>query len=179
MTVSATSAAGAVVTFSASATDIVDGSVAVSCTPASGSTFAPGTTTVNCTATDAAGNTASGSFTVSVKFQLLGFYQPVDMNILNNTKGGSTVPLKFEVFAGTSELTSTSVVQTFTPRISCTVGTGDDIEQYATGNTTLRYDATSGRFIFNWQTPKAAGSCYRVTLTTQDGTSIYADFRLK
>ena len=179
MTVSATSAAGAAVTFSASATDIVDGSVAVSCTPASGSTFAPGTTTVTCSATDAAGNTASGSFTVTVKFQLLGFYQPVDMGIMNNTKGGSTVPLKFEVFAGTTELTNTSIVQTFTQRINCAAGTGDDIEQYATGNTTLRYDTTSGQFIFNWQTPRTPGSCYRVTLTTTDGTSIYAEFRLR
>jgi subtilisin-like proprotein convertase family protein len=37
----------------------------VICTPPSGSTFPPGTTTVTCTATDGAGNTASCSFTVS------------------------------------------------------------------------------------------------------------------
>ncbi len=66
MTVEATSAAGAVATFSATATDIVDGSVAVTCTPASGSTFALGTTVVSCSATDAHNNTASGSFTVTV-----------------------------------------------------------------------------------------------------------------
>ena len=179
MTVSATSAAGAVVIFNASASDLVDGSVAVTCTPASGSIFAPGTTTVNCSATDAAGNTASGSFTVSVKFQLLGFYQPVDMGIFNNAKGGSTVPLKFEVFAGATELTTTSIVQTFQQKLSCSAGTGDDIESYATGSTSLRYDTTGGQFIFNWQTPKAAGSCYRVTLTLSDGTSIHADFKLK
>jgi hypothetical protein len=41
-------------------------SVMVSCNPASGSTFAKGTTVVNCTATDASGNTASCSFTVMV-----------------------------------------------------------------------------------------------------------------
>jgi hypothetical protein len=58
--------AGAVVTYSASANDLVDGSVGVSCTPASGSTFAPGTTTVNCTATDAHNNTTNDSFTVTV-----------------------------------------------------------------------------------------------------------------
>ena len=38
-----------------------------SCSAASGSSFAIGTTTVTCTATDAAGNTASGSFTVTVQ----------------------------------------------------------------------------------------------------------------
>ena len=37
-----------------------------SCTPASGSTFALGTTTVNCTASDAAGNTGTASFNVTV-----------------------------------------------------------------------------------------------------------------
>ncbi len=36
------------------------------CTPASGSTFAKGTTTVNCTVSDASGNTAMCSFTVTV-----------------------------------------------------------------------------------------------------------------
>jgi subtilisin-like proprotein convertase family protein len=38
----------------------------VACVPPSGSTLPPGTTTVTCTATDAAGNTASCSFTIDV-----------------------------------------------------------------------------------------------------------------
>jgi hypothetical protein len=63
----ATSAAGATVTYSASATDIVDGSPAVNCSPASGSVFALGTTTVNCSATDSHGQTGAGSFTVTVR----------------------------------------------------------------------------------------------------------------
>ena len=67
ITKEATSAAGATATFSASAEDLVDGSVFTECTPAPGSTFGLGATTVICEATDAAGNTASGSFTVSVK----------------------------------------------------------------------------------------------------------------
>ena len=67
MTVEATSAAGAVATFSASASDLVDGALTPICAPASGSTFALGTTTVTCTATDAAGNTGSASFDVTVE----------------------------------------------------------------------------------------------------------------
>jgi len=63
----ATSALGADVTYSASATDIVDGATAALCTPASGSTFVIGDTTVSCTATDAARNSARGSFTVHIK----------------------------------------------------------------------------------------------------------------
>lgn len=57
---------GTEVTFTATATDLVDGPIAPVCTPASGTTFAVGDTTVTCSATDAAGNTATGSFTVSV-----------------------------------------------------------------------------------------------------------------
>ncbi len=56
----------AVVTFaSPTATDNCSVSSVV-CTPASGSTFASGSTTVTCVATDAAGNTASSTFIVTV-----------------------------------------------------------------------------------------------------------------
>ncbi len=65
--VEATSAAGAAVTYSASATDLVSGAVAVTASKASGSTFALGTTTVTLTATDAANNTATATFTVTVR----------------------------------------------------------------------------------------------------------------
>jgi hypothetical protein len=66
LTLEATSPAGAVATYAASARDIVSGDVAVTLSPASGSTFPPGATTVTATATDTAGNTATGSFTVTV-----------------------------------------------------------------------------------------------------------------
>jgi Metallo-peptidase family M12B Reprolysin-like/HYR domain len=65
--VNATSPAGRVVTFTATATDNVDPSPTVVCVPPSGSTFPIGTTTVTCTATDASGNSSSASFTVHVK----------------------------------------------------------------------------------------------------------------
>jgi HYR domain-containing protein len=60
------SAAGAAVTFAASAADLVSGAVAVTCAPASGSIFAIGTTTVACSARDTHGNVATGTFTVVV-----------------------------------------------------------------------------------------------------------------
>jgi len=66
ITASAANASGATVSYSASASDNVDGSVAATCSPASGSTFALGTTTVTCMATDKAGNVGSSSFTVTV-----------------------------------------------------------------------------------------------------------------
>jgi len=70
LTVDATSPQGATVTYTATASEPDDASATptVSCTPASGSTFAIGTTTVNCTASDAASppDTTTGSFQVVV-----------------------------------------------------------------------------------------------------------------
>src|SRR5262249_38661259 len=47
--------------------DNEDPSPTYSCTPATGSTFPIGDTTVNCTGTDASGNVATGSFVVHVR----------------------------------------------------------------------------------------------------------------
>src|SRR5262249_40887104 len=66
-TVTTGNASGAVVNYTTpSASDLVDGPVAVTCNPASGWTFRVGTTTVTCSATDTAGNTTTKSFTVTV-----------------------------------------------------------------------------------------------------------------
>ena len=263
ITEEATGPDGNKVTYSASSSDLVDGSVSVSCTPNSGSTFAIDTTTVNCEATDAAKNKATGSFTVKVQdttaptnvqfdgnisdggsfffgdvpaqptctaddsgsglqgcvvtgyktavgthtltatatdkagnestktlsytvkpYTFKGFYQPVDMGgVYNTVKGGSTVPLKFELFKGDTELTSTSYINQplQTQKVSCTSGaTEDTIELLATGGTSLRYDSTGGQFIYNWKTPAGAGSCYKVTVSATDGSSsITAYFKMK
>lgn len=151
----------------------------------SGHATSVGTHTVTATAHDVAGNAGSDnrSFTV-LAWTLGGFFQPVDMgaDVWNVVRGGSTVPLKFEVFAGATELTDTTVVDTFTVTgVTCplTGATTDDIELTTSGGTTLRYDATAGQFLQNWQTPKKPGVCYRVTMTTDDGSSIGANFKLK
>ncbi len=62
----ATQPAGADVTYSASATDIVDGARPVDCTPASGSTFPIAVTTVGCSSSDTRGKRADGSLKVTV-----------------------------------------------------------------------------------------------------------------
>jgi len=67
ITAEATGPNGAVVTYTATANDNLDGPVPVTCVPPSGSTFPLGTTTVQCSATDAHGNIATGSFTITVR----------------------------------------------------------------------------------------------------------------
>jgi hypothetical protein len=66
ITVNSTSPRGAVVTYAPVASDDCSGPAVVTCTPASGSTFPIGTTTVDCLARDQAGNSASCSFQVTV-----------------------------------------------------------------------------------------------------------------
>ena len=123
----------------------------------------------------------NGTLTVEA-WKLYGFYKPVDMGgVLNIVKGGSTVPLKFEVFAGSTELMDVSAVKSLTyTQIACDYSAPqDEIETTATGGTVLRYDTTGGQFIYNWKTPTGAGKCYRVTMTTLDGSSLVAFFKLK
>jgi hypothetical protein len=66
-TIEATGPIGAVFTYAVTATDDVDGILPATCVPASGGTFAFGPTTIMCSATDAAGNTGSASFIVTVE----------------------------------------------------------------------------------------------------------------
>lgn len=153
----------------------------------SGYGFTVGSHTVTASATDKAGNAASASASYTVAaWTLRGFYQPVDMPtptklIYNTVKGGSTVPLKFEIFAGATELTDVSYVKSLTyAQTACDAAAiSDEIETLATGGTALRYDFTAGQFIFNWKTLTGAGKCYRVTMTTQDGSSLVAFFRMR
>jgi hypothetical protein len=59
--------AGEVVTFTVTATDDLDPSPSVVCTPPSGSAFPPGTTVVTCTATDASGNESTCQFPLTLR----------------------------------------------------------------------------------------------------------------
>ncbi len=67
VTLPATSAKGAAATFTATAKDSVDGSRPVSCTPASGSVFRIGKTTVTCWASNHRGKIGQATLTVTVQ----------------------------------------------------------------------------------------------------------------
>ena len=185
ITRTATGASGAPVTFTTSATDVVAGAPPVTCTPPSGATFAPGAHTVSCLSTDGHGNTATGSFSVNVVFDISGgFLQPVNPNALNTVKGGSTVPLKFQVrTASGGYITSLSIIQGFVlTQVQCSALTTelDEVEFTTTGQTTLKYDTPSNQFHQNWQTPKKPGNCYRVEVVFTGGLQrLTANFQLK
>jgi uncharacterized delta-60 repeat protein len=86
----ATSPEGAHVDFAVSASDDTDPNPVVVCSPSSGSLFPIGTSIVNCSATDAAGNTARGSFEVRVRGALEQLVELLDhIRALELGAGGS------------------------------------------------------------------------------------------
>jgi hypothetical protein len=144
--------------------------------------------TDNWTFTDVTGNyyDASGTVADTIRhWTTSGFYQPVDMSnsqlVWNTVKGGSTVPLKFNLFAGAEKKTSVADVKTFAvAELVCTnTALEAAVEFTTTGGTQLRYDGTASQFIQNWQTPKASGRCFMVRMTAQDGSTIDAYFKTK
>jgi len=92
MSVEAANGSGATVSYTASASDLVSGAVSVSCSPASGSQFAMGTTTVHCSAADGAGNTATGSFNVTVADHTA---PSVSALLVNVSNGGDDQSMQF------------------------------------------------------------------------------------
>jgi hypothetical protein len=168
----ATSAAGAVVTYTApTATDIVDGSVVASCDKPSGSTFALGTTTVTCTARDAAGNIGSETFTVTVAASWSNVLQPVNFDGSSIFKLGSTVPVKFQL-AGASAGINNLSARLYLQRVGAGA-TGTVLEAISTSNATtgnlFRYDATSGQYIFNLATKTLSAGTYQLRIDLGDG----------
>ena len=91
ITVSPTSTAGAIVTYTVTASDD-GGPVSPVCSPPSGSTFSFGAKVVNCTVTDSAGNKVTGSFNVTV----LNPGQAIQQLI--NTVNGMNLPISITTY---------------------------------------------------------------------------------
>jgi hypothetical protein len=176
--VTAATNSGKVVTYSASATDLVDGPVSITCVPASGSTFSVGSTTVNCSAVDSRNNSTTGSFTITVDYSWTGFFQPIDNEpACNSVKAGSAIPVKFSL----SGYQGMSVIASGYPAVSagsCAGAALDPVEETVTaGNSSLSYDATTDQYVYVWKTDKSwAGQAKRLTVKLADGSVHYARF---
>jgi hypothetical protein len=142
------------------------------------------TTSVDTVAQTVCGLTSSFSpFAIAASaLRGVGFHQPVEpvAGALNTAKGGSTVPLKFNVY-GTDGVEITNPahlanVAFLVSRIACETGEFEDpVPFQTTGATELRY--TGDAFHQNWKTPKVPG-CYLVKVTA-DGLLLSARFKLK
>jgi hypothetical protein len=172
ITLTATSAAGAVATYAPKATDAVDGSVAATCTPASGSTFALGVTQVSCQATDKAGNkSASQVFNVTVTVPWSNVLAPLNADGSSIYKIGSTVPVKFQLTGTAAGITNLTAKLYYAKISNSTPGT--EVEAISTsaadtGNQ-FRYDSTAKQYIFNLSTKGFSEGTYQLRVDLGDG----------
>jgi hypothetical protein len=164
---------GAAVTYTPpTATDIVDPSPAVGCSPASGETFPVGIRTVTCTATDASGNSAAASFTVEVRFvepphvASATWLEPVgDGQDAFEANHSRTIPVKVRLFVDGVERSSGQALLTLTP---CGGGTAA-LE--------LPLEWGGGRWNAALDASMLAGPCYTVAASI-DGL-VAGSFRLE
>jgi len=151
------------------ASDATSGVASSSCDAVD--TSSVGTHSVNCTATDNAGNTTSASASYSVIYNWSGFFQPVDNFIINVAKAGQAIPLKWRLTDanGNPVLNLTSVKVTVA-NLACNSGiTVDQVEEYAAGASGLQ-NLGDGYYQFNWKTPSTyASSCKTMKLDLGEG----------
>jgi hypothetical protein len=176
-----TTATSMVVNFTVTASDNCPG-VTVTSTPASGSVFSVGTTTVNSTATDTSGNTASCSFTVTVLYDFTGFFSPVgNPPTLNVVNAGRAVPVKFSL-SGNKGLSIFAAGYPISGTIPCDASAPpqDVTETVTAGSSSLTYDASSDQYIYVWATDSSwAGTCRQLVVKLNDGSTHVANFKFR
>ncbi|HEY9171019.1 MAG TPA: PA14 domain-containing protein, partial [Verrucomicrobiae bacterium] len=155
------------VNFSVTATDAVDASPTVTCTPPSGSGFSVGETVVTCTATDASGNTASCSFKVfRAALAFTGFLPPIGgadttggsfLDPVRTFKAGSTIPVKFAASCGGAPVL-TGIHRLQVIKFTDATTSDEPIDATAQGSATTgnQFRLTDGQWLFNLDT-KATG----------------------
>jgi len=173
-------AAGSPVTFpvSLSASDLVDGSLPVSCVPASGSNFLPGLTTVTCSATDKAGNTGQGTFQVQVQYAVfIGLGTPNGLIAPNEApkrsyNTGSSIPVEWQ-YGNAAQVAIDSINAAPKIRVrgphACNLLDAGPIVVEDSGSSDLRYVGSSLTWKFNWQTAVAGvvPGCYSMRILSQ------------
>ncbi len=139
ITAEATSASGREITYTATATDANPASPTVNCNPASGSTFAIATTTVNCSATDDYNNTANGSFTVTVRDTTAP--QITASNITVNATSASGASVSFNGITATDAVASSPSLAFKKTADNSPVSSG---ATFSIGTTNVTVTATDG-----------------------------------
>ncbi|HEX8723402.1 MAG TPA: PxKF domain-containing protein [Pyrinomonadaceae bacterium] len=170
------------VTFAVTASDNCAG-VTLGVSPASGSVFGVGPTTVTATATDGSGNKTTKQFTVTVLYNFAGFFSPISGNPLafNEVKAGQAVPVKFSLsgYKGTGIFAPDSPTSV---AINCDNGSPVSPlnETVLASNSGLNYDAASDRYIYVWKTQSAwKDTCRQLVVTLNDGSTHTALFKFK
>ena len=163
------------------ATDSCSSSVTVNSSPASGSIFPVGTTTVNATASDGT-NSSNCSFTVTVLYNFAGFFPPIsNPPVVNVVNAGRAIPVKFSlsgykglnIFAPNSPASGEVACNSSDPAVTL-------VDTVTAGGSSLSYDASSDQYVYIWKTdPSWAGTCRQLVVQLIDGSIHRADFRFK
>jgi hypothetical protein len=163
----------AVVTFTASAVDGIDGTVPVSCAPASGSTFPQGVTTVNCVAYDTRLNPGFGSFKVTVTGGPPALILPDGIIEEATGPGGATVTFNVSSADGSPVLCTPASGSTFplgVTTVSCSAtnasGTSTGSFQVTVVDTTP--PVITAPSVFEVEATSPAGAIANFVVTAQD-----------
>jgi len=164
------------------ATDSCSSSVTVSSTPASGSVFPVGSTTVHATANDGNGHTSTCSFTVTVQYDFAGFFPPVaNLPALNVVQAGRGIPVKFSL-SGNKGLGIFAAGSPSSGPIACNSSdpATDLVGTITAGGSSLSYDPTTDQYIYVWKTDGSwAGTCRQLVVQLNDGSIHRANFKFK
>jgi pectin methylesterase-like acyl-CoA thioesterase len=155
ITVEATSAAGAVVNFTATAADAEDGQLGVLFSQQPGSTFPLGTTTVTASAQDSKGLTATGTFSVTVRDTTAPVFQNLTASPATITKPNN----KMVSVAITARVADAVDASPTTRIVSVTSSEGGTSDWRITGDLTLEVRAARNT---------KAGRVYTITIETRD-----------
>ena len=163
------------------ASDSCSSGVSVVSSPASGSVFNVGTTTVNATASD--GHlTSSCSFHVTVLYNFTGFFQPVaNLPVFNVVQAGRAIPVKFSL-SGNKGLGIFASNSPSSGPIACnsSASATDLTDTVTAGNSSLSYDAGADQYVYVWKTDASwAGTCRQLVVQLNDGSIHTANFRFK
>jgi hypothetical protein len=120
--------------------------------------------------------------TGTVRYNWSGFFSPVDNEDVNVAKAGRAIPLKFSLdgYQGLeSEIFVTGYPKSI--RIKCLEDDKfypSELPTVTAGESSLSYDAD--QYIYVWKTLKEwAGTCRKLVILLNDGTSLEADFTFK
>jgi len=122
--------------------------------------------------------------TGTVRYNWSGFFSPVDDEDVNVAKAGRAIPLKFSL-DGYQGLELEIFATGYPKSISFKCPDDDsfvssDLPTVTAGKSSLSYDADADQYIYVWKTFKEwAGTCRKLVVLLNDGTSLEADFTFK
>ncbi len=160
------------------ATDGLSGVDTASCGTPDTSSIGP--KSVECTATDKAGNLATATASYNVIYNFAGFFRPIENNgVFNQVKAGSAIPVKFSL-GGNQGLNIFAPGFPKSQPIACDASAPmDPVEETVNaGNSSLSYDAVADQYNYVWKSDKGWGNtCRKLTVQLIDGQAYTALFK--